>query len=456
MTVKLMSDERQEQLMKAAEATVQLMNVGVDGDAALAKVAADSLMNDHEIDLVTHAVNNSRQLAHIQSASPEDREKPFPLIDGARVKAIKPEPWTDAERNSGRRYNLQEQPTPNGEAKADAPDSLGIQRKIMKSTPTPPGREDYHVRPVVDHLKELNKVWGIDSTDGELDKNASARPEYKTEYAWADVQKAQHKVAELRITYTRAHDQVAHGLDVLAGNLRRLDAPKFAQIELAAAHAGIEPALLDILYGQAELENFNEPRATIVKHASARMYVPANVMDYLVSLQTISEQMKVASDAWAALTKLAEKEKGGKDEGLLSTSPGVVSVGTGNGGPDLLQGTIQDTLGIGENPTETVQGLMGHTQEAPPERAQLSAANRSEVNQADAQVRLKRLMADAYISGHSLPEVVDAYNAALSVNPDFGDSEMTSYMRQHLATKGGVPLDIQLRAAGNRDNGDDR
>ncbi len=55
-------------------------------------------------------------------------------------------------------------------------------------------------------------------------------------------------------------------------------------------------------------------------------------------------------------------------------------------------------------------------------------------------------MEDEYIGGHSIPEVIEAYNAAMSVNPNFGRAELVSYIRQHLATQGAVPLDLQLRA----------
>ncbi len=456
MKTKLMSDERQEQLMKAAEATVQLMNVGVDGDAALAKVAADSLMNEHEIDLVTHAVNNSRQLAHLQSSSAEDKEKPFPLIDGARVKAIKPQPWTNAEQNSGRRYNLQEEPTPNGEAKADAPDAIGIQQNIMKDTPKPKGPADYHVREPVDHLAVLNKEWGISSKDA---KTAAELPEYKTEHVWADVQREQHKRAELRITFTQARDQVGHTLDVLAEGFRRLDAPKFAQVELAAQHAQVDQQLIDILYEHAGLEQFGEKRAESVKHASTKMYVPQNVLQVVQQLEQIGELMKTAQTAWAELVKIADEEDGdrkskGGQGGGGGAKGGLMQLDPGGSSPDLISGTLQDTIGLGENPTDTVQQMMGHAKDVEPSKAHLGEREQTDINQADTQLRLKRLMGDQFISGHSLPEVVDAYNAALSVNPGFGDTELTSYMRQHLATKGGVPFDLQLRAAQGRDRND--
>jgi len=67
MSEKLMSDERHEHLLKSAEETVGLMNIGIDPNAALAKVAEDKNLNDHEVDVVAHAVNNSKQLAYLQN-----------------------------------------------------------------------------------------------------------------------------------------------------------------------------------------------------------------------------------------------------------------------------------------------------------------------------------------------------------------------------------------------------
>jgi len=51
--------------------------------------------------------------------------------------------------------------------------------------------------------------------------------------------------------------------------------------------------------------------------------------------------------------------------------------------------------------------------------------------------------------------VVDSYNRAMSVNPRFGEAELTSYIRSDLATEGGVPLDLQLRATKSHFSGKD-
>jgi hypothetical protein len=85
MSLKFMPDSRHDELIKAASECIDLMNMDISPNTALKKVAEDFGMNDKEVVLVSHAVNNSKQLAHLQSADKEDKGSPFPLTNAQAV-----------------------------------------------------------------------------------------------------------------------------------------------------------------------------------------------------------------------------------------------------------------------------------------------------------------------------------------------------------------------------------
>jgi hypothetical protein len=71
----------------------------------------------------------------------------------------------------------------------------------------------------------------------------------------------------------------------------------------------------------------------------------------------------------------------------------------------------------------------------------------------DTRARLQSVMSDKYISGADLPDIIDAYNQAMSVNPRFGEAELVAYMRQALATNNAMPLDLLVRASKSHTSG---
>lgn len=446
MTIKLMTDERQGQLLKAAEETIGLMNIGVDANAAMAKVAADNLMNDQEVDLVSHAVNNSRQLALLQTAKPEDREKAFALVEPQRVKAIKPQPETNADTSTELRYGLDDAPASTTVAKIDAPDAVGIGQKVQKQA-------NYHGRRSIDHAAILREGWAL----GEIPKFA----EHVTEHIWADEQRHQHKLAQVREHAQVMQDAIYNELDQLNRVFRSPASPKFALFEQAARHSGVDPAFIDLVYDAGDLELLNVKRASTWIEPGEILDVPREIMDALGSIDRIVNFTKAAGEALAEVDLLKAKyaaednrSKGGGQSAGRSGIFGDVKLAPLDIEPTTLSSAEQSVLGVSETPATDVQAFLGTT---PPEGAgerrglmdMLPGSSRQMVGEAGEQMRLKRLLQDKYVGGHSLPEVVDAYNAALAVNPNFGDAELVSYVRQHLGTKGGVPLDLQIRARGD-------
>ena len=64
---------------------IDLMNIGSEPNSALRHVKKAFELNDNEVTLVSHAVNNSKQLSHLQNSDSKDKDKPFPLTSAEQV-----------------------------------------------------------------------------------------------------------------------------------------------------------------------------------------------------------------------------------------------------------------------------------------------------------------------------------------------------------------------------------
>jgi hypothetical protein len=254
-------------------------------------------------------------------------------------------------------------------------------------------------------------------------------------------------------------DAIYNELDGLNRTFRSPSAPKFALFEQAARHSGVDPAFIDLVYNAGDLDVLNVKRASTWIEPGEIMDVPREIMDALGSIDRIVSFTKTAGEALADVELLRAKYAAGDERGGKGGKGGFdVKLAPLEVEPQTLSDAGQSVLGLSETPAADAQAFLGS---APPETGgserrglmdMLPGASRQMVSESGEQLRLKRLMQDKYIGGHSLPDVVDAYNAALAVNPNFGDAELVSYVRQHLGTKGGVPLDLQIRARGEDNN----
>jgi len=432
--VKLMSDQRQAELFKAAEACVSLMNIGVTPNAALRKVADDSQLNDKEVVLVSHAVNNSKQLAHLQSMKAEDKESPFPL--------------TNADVVTKERYSKDETKSRSAEQDADQPDALGIKENLDKIATANRETRSFHGSPKQASVTEdFRKTWGAEGVTKIADY-VDPNPFAKIAYIRIGIDEA-GTIAEGQ------QMEAAAILESLGREFRKTAAPDFKLFEKAAGIAGVSPDTLDLVYAYGSLEKAGHVR--INEHEkTARLYVPADVMGLVERCVHADTLWKSAADYLAAKTLLearynAEYVKlaGGGLDWAMGENNNVKLDASLAGVGEALGTAPQDLFGLGADPNATVMDAAGISKpegfEASPS---LDKTMRQDLANVDARSKLEGLMQDHYISGHPLPEVIDAYNAAMSVNPQFGQAELTSYMRQHLASKGAVPLDLQVRASG--------
>ena len=459
MAERLMSDERHSELIKAAADTIGLMNIGVDGNAALAKVAEDTSMNDHEVEIVAQAVNNSKQLAHLQTASPDKREEPFPLVDPEKVKSFKGQPPTNADDDTGDRYGTPDTPSRSAEQDIDQPDAPEIQEDLRKAASATWIATDYRERKAaVDHAAVLREGWGLQQ---EKVATAQIRPATGD---FAEFQKLSHYqigIDEARRRALEAREEAESAITKLAYEMRLSNAPKWAAVEKAASALGVDSDVLDLLYSAARLEAFGEPRADLTKTAGARCYVSPREKEIVDLCVHVDSFIKLSAACSAAMSVYQQryqsreaelcgiqKEAAGDDlypsefveGGQIRIDPGEISGELNSAARDYFADPDVITAAGGAAVPGEVSKDYSSIQQV------LGQPERQGIKNLEARARLENLMGDEYVGTHELPEVIDAYNAAMSVNPHFGDAELVSYVRQHLATKGAVPLDMQIRA----------
>lgn len=462
MPENLMSDSRHAELIKAAEETIGLMNIGVDGNAALSKVAQDQTMNDHEVEIVAHAVNNSKQLAHLQTAEPEDREKPFPLIDPDVVKN-ELQPPTNASTSVGDRYGPQDQPSQNAEDRAEQPDAVGIHKELLEKAAASSYEADelYLNGPsqVPDNLQVLRDDWGLQQEKVAL---AQMKPHEDQFRPFQKLSHYQIGIEEARVRYLTKVSQCIDELQALHTEMRRLDAPEWQEVEKVAHALGAESATLDLAYAAADIEKFGQARADLQVKTAGAIQTTQRVRELADKIVCADTLWKEASDIYAAQQEL-ERQLDQAESGLCQTkqaageypySPkelagGSIPVDLGQ----IAQEVEQAPRDYFTSPETLIEASGGEVDPKVEYRTMEDAFDqpfRQGMANTDTRARIEGLMEDDFIGGHSLPEVVEAYNAAMSVNPNFGQAELVSYMRQHLATEGAVPLDLQIRA---RDKG---
>lgn len=493
MSEQLLPDARHSELLKAAEETIGLMNLpGIDPNSALAKVAADHAMNDNEVELVAHAVNNSSQLAHLQDSRPEDREKPFPLIDAERVKStLAQQPPTNADQFTGSRYGTQEQRSDTAELGAEkGRDAIQIKDQLDKKSSYIPRRTE------PDYEKILREGWGLSR-----EKVAAAQIPSQPDPNLRDraLTKLNHAIEECRTQAYGARDKCARALDAIAIEMRKFDAPRWSSVEKIAWVQGVEPAFLDLCYNRVEPERWGPgERADLTKVAHPRrLYASDREQALAAQIVDACRLFKESADCMAAMRLLQEKlaqlspaPTAMNQVGEATQLPGQSMTGQPVAGdlqdmPSILSDAGATQLAGEENPEleelapagtkigamfsanvdpgsigralhdapaeffaspDVMQQALGEGGEPGDIQTIIGQDARQGVRNVQARNQLQELMQDDVIGSYSIPDVVEAYNHALSVNPQFGHAELVSYIRHHLATQGAVGLDLQIRA----------
>lgn len=416
----LMSDRRHETLVKAAEECIDLMNIGAEPDAALRQVKKAFDMNDNEVVLVSHAVNNSKQLANLQSGG-KDKGAPFPLTNA------------DSVTGANSKADLDTLGV-NTKAKEQEPDAIEIADRVKKEA----AAESYHMKgsyrkiatATSEMVSTLQAAWGKPGAD--MDVTDLGNP-------YDNLNGLKIAAEQARTEATRLRDQACANLDAAAHAFTVSGGPSFAAFEKAATAAGVTSELLDIIYdlGPAALE---QPR-NLDKTAAERLFVTSDVMTLLKLAETADVQWQLSSDYEAArahlLDQIRTEEK--KLAGPMDMLSDLASSSEGSG--DATRGLLPlDPTNIAEltkaSPAAEIDktNLVGYK-------------TQQQLQNSKARTQLEGLMQDEFVGKHTIPEVAESYNRAMSVNPKFGEAEIAAFVRQDLASKNAMPLDLLVRAS---------
>lgn len=437
MKLKFMPDSRQDDLIKAAKDCLGLMGVGADPNDALYKVAEDAGLNDNEVVLVSHAVNNGALLNHLQTAEDDEKGDSFPL--------------TNAKVVIDRREKELRAPV-SQQHKDEQPDALDIKDEVTKEA-------SFIERTTYRKVASVS----VDDIRAELGiPRSSALPSAELDHPLAREQQLKHAYDTAQAEYTKAYQDVVGLIDSLSERLSYATAPKFASFEEASLALGVDSGLLDLIYRSGALDSIGQARLT--KSASDGTVIVSPELGALledcVRADTILKQASAAHER-------AEAAKVEFDKVCVKAANTEKSDGWFDGGvktdidfsPDKQLSSLErvgsapmDLLGGGavESSTKLMRGVTGDVDPSSKSDGATQSDLGSRFNQErenfDTAGTISRLMNDEFIKGHSIAEVVEAYNDAMNVNPQFGDTELKAYMRQHLASQGSMPLDLMIRA----------
>lgn len=414
----LMSDARHSQLVKAAEECIDLMNIGSEPNSALRHVKKAFELNDNEVTLVSHAVNNSKQLSHLQSNDSKTKDAPFPLTSADEVSGANSDADLDTQSDESK-------------AKEKQPDALEIAKNVKKASVTEEqGRKSYRkVAADLEQMKaDLRSVWGGASASTPVS-------ELRNPY---DVTSSLKIAAELaRTEAVSMRDKACDTLDKIAASFCGLGSVPFASFEKAASAHGITQELIEIIYdlGPAALEQKRNQ-----EKVAGTLKVDSRVMALLKQAELADKQWQASSDYEAARAHLLDQIATAEKKIALDLSD-LETEGRESGGSD----TEQATKSLLPFDRELIDKFKSEPEKA--DRAEISYKTMQQLQNSKARSRLEMLIQDPFVGKHNVPEVVDAYNRAVSVNPDFGDAEINAFVRQDLASKNAVPLDLMVRAS---------
>lgn len=440
MTLKLMSDDRHEYLVKCAEQVIGLMNGGAKPNSALSKVARDAGLNAKEVTLVSHAVNNSKTLSHLANSKADDKGKPFPLTNAEVV---------------NQQLNDHDPVVPSEKKDLETERKGDLEKKKEAALRTYEDDATYLDAPVVDHAAVFRQACGMDDMPRLGAKIAQVVIKQDGVIDFEDGQDAIVKIGaiktraeESRLESTRQRDLAVQVIEKLAGEFRLLDASRFDRIEKIAAHKGCGDETLALIFDLTDIEKLGHCRATGEKLAglvevTAREDRLAGLTLQVESLIKAAADAQVDARYFSSVYRELETEllKHGTSMAAQLADDLVAIPGDMMGGAANRKDVV-DLYGTAAGSTPAEKGPAFKEEDQTP----LSLHTRQDVANVTGRGQIEKLLGDEYIGKHPIQNVVEAFNRARSVNPNLGDAELSNLVRQDLASEGGVPLDTLLRA----------
>ena len=413
-----MSDARQNHLVKCAGDVVDLCNCSVEPTEALTKIAAEEGLNGNEIDRVSHKVNQALTLGYLQSSAPEDRGKAFPLTNAeqAKTKLFKDQPeTTEAELAKGQTFNP---------------------IKTLKEA----SDLDY-----VDHqsYNVYGRKYNLTKIANDVRVPAPELPAYEKRPT-ASNEKIAYEIA--RESYQAVRNELSNAMSSATQPFIYAGSPDFGGVAKVAQDLGVSPSTLNICFGMADLAKYGQkPGSKTAGYVNTKLAQEFVRVEHLINACGVAKsQMDEAKTAFDNKVKLVQNWKKASD------APALAKVDYG-GATEAAEGIFNESMGGHEQGPGGMLGEALGVREG--DNGPIAPASKSlhekdidqGVRNTDARSVLQDAMHDPYISGHGIPRVVDAINRANSLHPNLSPTEIMSYVRQDLATDGGVPLDTHLR-----------
>ncbi len=423
----LMSEDRQRHLLKCAGETIDLVNGGCDPTRALTKVAEEGALNGHEIDRVSTKINQALTLAHIQNAPEKERAGVFPLTNADSVRA---ELFGKKQVQSGGASRAEDQPdAPSSDEKIPEPPKMASQADYQVGG-------DFRFAPVVKVLPRFVKTASELPT---LERAPRVQPA-KTAYENA------------REDLVRQEIHLDSLVDAAIRPFLGTYGPSFAATEKAAHEMGCSEDVAELLFETGKLTHNGHYRA-----ANSPVKIAHESREYAQSFLAVEEAIgklahaQVVREECLAKYRDAQEALSSWHDKVAAEAPPVVQLGF-DGAAEQTRGILDSAMGTDnqEGGIEgTIQDAFGGPAGMPSERPEKTLAEK-DIEQSSRNTSLRstllNAMQDPYVSGHGVPKVIDAINRANGLQPNLSEAELLSYIRQDLATEGGVPLDLQLRA----------
>ncbi len=464
--MKLMSNDRQEHLVRSVEKVANLIAAGTHPDLALTKVAGDDGLTKNEITNVSHAVNTGATLGHIRSEKPEKRDSPFLL--------------TNADFAVGKLYGAdQGEPTHAAEeaAKGLASKPDLDSKNIADKTKKQASAASYHdvgsyfavpkvaaedIRPMFGKAPALAKIASAavshDLTltlgDGEFLDEHSIHQGLHTVKQAAD---------EARTRASGIKDRAYGQLQKIANAFTYVTGPGqdgWTALEQLSKVAGIDELTVSAIYELGNLQSIGIRRplagAKLASHSDTVKGLVREILgvenmfkqaaDALVVREQLLGEVRAVEAKLAAagmspqvqaatefeITPKADIDVGGAAKGFNETAKNLVG---GRGlSPDVMSLIGDATGNSGNAPT-----FAGST-----EQPLLDYNTRQEGANHQASALYQRLAQDEFVKSHPTHEVVQAFDRIHQSNPNVGEAAMLGLLRQELA--GGAPVDLLLRA----------
>lgn len=404
-----MSDSRREQLLKAASDVIDMIGMTVDPDAALEKAAADYSMNEHEIDLVSHAANNSLAYDHITTESEDARGAPFPV--------------TNAETVRSRLYPDKEKDVDEDPVAWHAPDALDTSRAQKKKAADSSYvlEQNFNLPQMPDPVEVLECAFAVEG----MAKEATA---YQEPELLSPLEKVRHQLDDLRMKVAHATDEVYRRIDRLRDHYSLMMPADFTTVKQAAASEGISGDLIALVAKAIE----EDPE---IGQLPETIGVDPKTASVLSVVKELDQLVKQASDAQAEHDRIYG-EAMEKEAASYDPAKGLATA-------------ISSTrdLTIGEDFDEKIQQIAGQRDEKPPfERFRRYDSDRAFDQSASVRDRFNDIKNDSFVRGHDLGSIAEAFNAGLAGGFGSNRAKLLSFVRQYLASDANMPIDLLVRA----------